>query len=894
MFRYMQISVPFVNLEFDFANHYFDLETSEAFFKLLLQDGQQLSTREKFQAIEKERDVKEKIVEIANCYFSLLFLSNHSSPSFPNTSTTTLNELMKGSVADYSNATVRSFAELFEFRSSPNSHGNTLIRFYPKGTTLICEGEKISGVYLVLEGTIFVESADKKRSHHLSQGRFLGIPTALVMETCSFRAAAASDTIVTVFPFDAVRLIFESARNSYVSFVQKFLKFIPQVLKVADILIDWKFYSAGQQVLNEGDLVKRIGQVIHGRLRAVSHSSKKSSMQAIHVKDYTVGESFWEIECLTNECLAADMHAVRDTEVSLVSLESIGYISSVCPHVPFIISKIVASKALLRKRSLSQQIKVVEKPFLPTSNIKTISLIPATEEIPIVDFGRLFFKEMQSFDSCKIISSDKVIETLGSDAFNNIGQLKLQRWLQEIEERFRIVIFIGDLHMSQWNSWIIRQSDCILLVADALCTTACRSNAVDKVLEKKSTARRELVLLHSFTYASHLSDTASQWLDSRPWLLNQHHIYFPTLPVPPDMLHKEELASDKSILQTVRDSFSRKYPNIVSSDACQKSSPSDDLRRLCRILLGRALGLVLGGGGAKGMAHIGVIRALEECGIKPDLVGGTSMGAYIAACYAQNPTYLALYAPAKLFYGRMNSVMRRLMDITFPYVSIFTGHSFNRAIWEIFKDLRIEDLWLNFFCVSTNLTRSRLEVHQKGYLWRFVRATMSLAGYLPPLVENGDMLVDGGYLNNLPADVMQQLGAQLVIAVDVGAQTDNSPVDIGDAVSGWSILFKKLFGIKINAPSMGEIQARPTYVSGDQCNQEVLSLDNVLYLRPPVEKFTTMGFKHSVEIIETGYRYATEQIKRWLEDGTGEKLYHCMANSLQRSVSLNTNHKNSV
>ena len=111
-----------------------------------------------------------------------------------------------------------------------------------------------------------------------------------------------------------------------------------------------------------------------------------------------------------------------------------------------------------------------------------------------------------------------------------------------------------------------------------------------------------------------------------------------------------------------------------------------------------------------------------------------------------------------------------------------------------------------------------------------------------------------------------QLGAELVIAVDVGAQSDNSPV-YRDAISGWSIFFKKLFGFHINVPSTGDIQAFLTYVSGDQRNQEVPYMENCIYLRPPIEKYSTMGFKHSLAIIETGYQYAIEQIKKCKIDG---------------------------
>ena len=108
-------------------------------------------------------------------------------------------------------------------------------------------------------------------------------------------------------------------------------------------------------------------------------------------------------------------------------------------------------------------------------------------------------------------------------------------------------------------------------------------------------------------------------------------------------------------------------------------------------------------------------------------------------------------------------------------------------------DSHIEDCWLSFFCITTNITWSRVEVHRFGYLWRYIRASMSLSGYLPPLCDNGHMLVDGGYLNNLPTDVMKSLGARTIIAIDVGSEINNkSVIDFGDSLSGWWVMLMRM------------------------------------------------------------------------------------------------------
>jgi lysophospholipid hydrolase len=150
------------------------------------------------------------------------------------------------------------------------------------------------------------------------------------------------------------------------------------------------------------------------------------------------------------------------------------------------------------------------------------------------------------------------------------------------------------------------------------------------------------------------------------------------------------------------------------------------------------------------------------------MVGGTSMGGFVSGLYACENDYVSVWGRVKLFSSKMTSKWRQLFDITYPVTSLFTGHAFNRAIWNCFQDTLIEDCWIPYFTVTTNITWSKMEVHTTGYMWRYIRASMSLSGYLPPLCDNGSMLLDGGYINNLPGDIMRNQGASTIIAVDVG------------------------------------------------------------------------------------------------------------------------------
>ena len=270
-------------------------------------------------------------------------------------------------------------------------------------------------------------------------------------------------------------------------------------------------------------------------------------------------------------------------------------------------------------------------------------------------------------------------------------------------------------------------------------------------------------------------------------------------------------------------------------------------------------------GGARGSAHVGVLRALEEHGIPIDLVGGTSIGSFVGGLYARDGAAVSSHGRAKRFAGRMASLWRFLTDVTYPLVSYTTGHEFNRGIFKCFADTHIEDMWLPFFCNTTNITWSRMEVHTSGYAWRYIRGSMTLAGLVPPLIDEGNMLVDGGYTDNLPVSVMLSMGARNVIAVDVGSIDDTSPQHYGDTLSGWWVLLNRFnpWSSMRNIPSIPDIQTRLTYTTSVKMLEEAKSLDSCLYLRMPVEQYGTLEFGKYSEILQVGYDSMVRALRDW-------------------------------
>ncbi len=190
-----------------------------------------------------------------------------------------------------------------------------------------------------------------------------------------------------------------------------------------------------------------------------------------------------------------------------------------------------------------------------------------------------------------------------------------------------------------------------------------------------------------------------------------------------------------------------------------------DLEFLGRVVGGRAVGLVLAGGGARGFAHLGVIRALREAGIPIDLLGGTSMGAIIAAGAAFEWDNAELMERMRQVFV-INSPVN---DYTLPLIALTRGNKVAVRLRQHFGELAIENAWRPFFAVSTNLSTCRPHVHTHGPVWRALRATSALPGILPPVVEQGDVLVDGAIMNNFPVDVMSGLRRGPVVGVDIQA-----------------------------------------------------------------------------------------------------------------------------
>ena len=310
------------------------------------------------------------------------------------------------------------------------------------------------------------------------------------------------------------------------------------------------------------------------------------------------------------------LRAVRDSEVVRMPKTLFNALALRHPEVTLQLSRMIA----MRARSLQQHRAAPEiaglpsldpaaAPTRPFQNLRTVALYPTHPALSMTDFTAKLASELRAHGPVLVLRMGTVLKALGKHAFSQIGKLKLGSWLEEQETKHRVVLFEVDPGSQVWTEIAVRQADCLLLVAmgdhDPSVT-----DMEGRLLRLGSTTRKELVLLHNERHC--IPGTTHRWLLRRPWVHGHHHLHLPYR-APPTLGPVERRTTLGSQLR--RGLLRRVYPGLARRDLeVQSFACGNDVARLARFLMGKMVGLVLGGGGARGIAHIGVIRALEEAG----------------------------------------------------------------------------------------------------------------------------------------------------------------------------------------------------------------------------------------------------------------------------------------
>ncbi|XP_049884906.1 neuropathy target esterase sws isoform X3 [Pectinophora gossypiella] len=627
--------------------------------------------------------------------------------------------------------------------------------------------------------------------------------------------------------------------------VRRLSPFVRQV----DFALDWVFLESGRAVYRQDEESGSTFIVLSGRLRSViTHPNGKKEL----VGEYGKGDLVGIVEMVTQTRRSTTVMAVRDSELAKLPE---GLFNAIKLRFPVVVTRLIN---LLGHRILGSWQKPTAglggaatlEPRPLQHNFSTVAVVPVSDDVPLTAFTYELYHSLCAIGPTVRLTSDVIRKLLGLTIMDPNNEYRLSSWLAQQEDKHKVALYQCDPSLTQWTQRCIRQADCILIVA--LGDKQPSIGKIEKEIERLAIrTQKELVLLHREGGAN--PSGTVHWLNMRTWVSQHHHVRCP-----------HRMFTRKSQYR-----ISELYSKVLMSEANVHS----DFSRLARWLTGTSVGLVLGGGGARGAAHVGMIRAIQEAGIPIDMVGGVSIGAFMGALWCMERNITTVTQKARDWSQKMTQWGKQLMDLTYPATSMFSGRQFNTTIKTTFGEVHIEDLWLPYFTVTTDISASCMRVHRHGSLWRYIRASMSLSGYMPPLCDpvDGHLLLDGGYVNNLPADVMRSLGAKHILAIDVGSQDDTDLTNYGDDLSGWWLLWKRWnpFTTPVKVPNLPDIQSRLAYVSCNRQLEEVKKSDYCEYIRPPIDAYKTLQFGSFDEIREVGYRHGAAYFEGQRRGGGG-------------------------
>ncbi len=285
-----------------------------------------------------------------------------------------------------------------------------------------------------------------------------------------------------------------------------------------------------------------------------------------------------------------------------------------------------------------------------------------------------------------------------------------------------------------------------------------------------------------------------------------------------------------------------------------------DLARIARVASGRGNALVIGGGGGRGFAHIGVYRALEDLGFPIDIVGGTSIGGVLGTVIADAMEVEEILAWA-------NERFPSVLDYTIPVVSLIKGGRIARGAISTFGDRQIEDLRRTYFCMSTDLTTARPHLHRSGSVVLAIRATSAIPGVMPPVPLGDSLLVDGGVLNNLPIDIARKYSpAGKIIAIDVAPpRGPGAHGDYGLSVSGWDAFRASRRSKRSPYPGISAILMR-SMIAASMRERDRQVRDGLadLYIDLDMRGVSMLEFDDPTGVANRGYEAAMPRLTEWM------------------------------
>ena len=569
--------------------------------------------------------------------------------------------------------------------------------------------------------------------------------------------------------------------------------------------LEWRYLSNGDVLFKEGDAADGLYIVVKGRLRAMVKADDGSEHS---IGEIGPSEVVGEYALLTGEPRSSTVYAVRESSIARISIALFDKCTSKYPQMMRNIARIMVSR----------QKKMLQDEDLKSPDRMTFALIQASPDIDIYSFAKKLSESLSTYGPTLIIDSKKFDESFGrTDAAHASVDAPIQpaivAKLNELEESGRYLLFLADDINSSWTRRAIGQADRILIVADSQQDPD--PLEIERIPDELAVpVRTDLILLHPANTDTPIGTSA--WLDKR----------------------------------NVRTHFHIRLGDIGHMD------------RLARRISGHAIGLVLSGGAARGYAHMGVFKALLEVGIPFDYIAGSSMGSILAGIIANGFTY-EKYEEFAQWCADLG-----VSDYTLPYAALNTSDHVTQLCSKAFEDRLIEDLWIPFFCISTNLSRAEKKIHQRGLLWRAVRSSMSIPGLFLPVLDNGDILVDGGIIDAYPVESMRNIAeSNRIIGVNITPHREKKfNFDYDTSISGWRIFLNRLnpFSKNIRIPSITDVLWQSFVINNRRNSIDQESLAD-LTIFPGTNGFSISDYAKWREITQCGYDKAIEPLQKWKE-----------------------------
>ena len=567
--------------------------------------------------------------------------------------------------------------------------------------------------------------------------------------------------------------------------------------------LEWVELAGGTPLMTQGEPGDDAYLLVSGRLRAYIRDEQGVSRM---VREMGRGEVIGELAMYTGDARSATVIAVRDSVLVRLRREHFAPLLATSPAV-----SIEFTRQIIRRLQTERQQRALAAPV-------TIGLLAVSDGVVLREFAQALAAQLARYGSAHVLDAaaiDAEVGVPGIAARDDADSARRRALaIDALESQHDFLLLLADPAPGAWTQCCIRHSDELMLVADA--AQPPRLHPVEAALAQRpghGEAAEILVLLQPVAQAS--ARGTRDWLARRP----------------------------------------------VSGHVHVRRDYAADMARLARLTSRNAVGLVFGGGGARGFAHLAVWRALHARGIEIDCVGGTSIGAVMAALVAADPPVERATEIARRAFSNNPTGDFNLL----PLVSLIGGRRARESIEHALVDLAggpidVEDLWKTYFCIATNYSQAREQVVRSGDLARALRASIAIPGALPPVVQDGDLLCDGGTFNNFPVDVMRQMrGVGCVIGVDLGGRNPRR-LDFDEVPGTWALLRDRLrprSRRRYRLPSLTSYLMNITILYSISRQKEARA-DTDLYFNPPLFKVGLLQWKRFDDILRQGAQHADE------------------------------------